>query len=200
MAGPGAVDLATLLDHPRQGSFDAWLDLLSPTCRDAVTLLGLDVHRAHGRPWFFHGSEPVRIRHLPDEKAHRYSALAARALEVVRAWAVRQGGSALPLDYEVPWRFAVAVLRDQEQVARYGLAHLVALANHEGEWLGDWVAEYVDTPAVRAVVAGDVAVARELGIRVAPAFVVGGQRLEGGDVVDLTASLEEALLRRRGAR
>ncbi len=196
MAGRDAGDLAPLLAHPRRGAFDLWVDLLSPTCRDAVALLGLDGASRAGRPWCFHGTLPVRLRHLPDDHLHPHAGLAARAVEVVRAWAVRQRSQSLPLDYEAPWRFAIAVLQDQDAVARFGLPQLVALADHEGEWVGDWVAEFAGHPAVREQVAADAAAARDLGVRIPPAYLVGTQLVRGDDLADVTARVEGLLVDR----
>lgn len=173
-----------------------WVDLLSPICREAVSLLGLDTTRRGARPWCFHGTLPVRLRHLPDRTAHPRAGQAARAVEVVRAWAVQQHSTSLPLDYEAPWRFALAVLHDQDGVARYGLPQLVALADREGEWVADWVAEHVDHPAVHEQVAADEAAARSIGVTTAPAYLVGTQLVRGTDLADVTARVEGLLVDR----
>ena len=166
-------DLEKLLLFDRAVEFDVWLDPLSPATSLLLPYLDLDGHTNGGRPWRFRGSQDVGLRLLPDPD-DALSCVAARCILAVRAWAVRRaaGDNLIPMDYDLPWAYLGAMLRDIRSVRTVGLPHLVSLAGREGEWLGDWVAEYRDSDAVRSALAAEIEEATALGVTDAPTIIV----------------------------
>ena len=171
----GSLPLAELLAFEREAAVELWLDPLSLATTVIMPELDLDGHSHGGRPWRLAGRHEVRLRLLPDPDDEA-STLAARAVLAARAWAVmREHGDPGPgMDYEIPWSLTASLVRDEVAVRTYGRQHLIVLAAREGDWLGDWVAEYVDDPAVFAALAAEAAVAVTRGVQFAPAVTVGG--------------------------
>jgi len=127
-------------------------------------------------PWRIDGRTTVMLRHHPRAE-HPHAHLAARAVEAARAWAIAQGAGSLPLDYDLPWRFAAAIVAQSEAVASRGLAQLTILGDREGDWLGEWLSTHIADPAVHARVDADLTAAENLQIPQAPTVVVRGLRL-----------------------
>lgn len=165
-------DLVTLLAAPRPGSFDFWLDAASAQCGEALQAVDIDGRRHGGLPFRFAGRTLVRMRHLPgDDNAFGL----ACGLEAARAWAVEQmaGNTLVRMDYDVPWTLAVGLAR-KAATARPTLSDLLSLSTREGDWLTDFVGNYADHPAVRALVESDLAEAAAAGITAAPAITISG--------------------------
>jgi hypothetical protein len=184
----------SLLNFERPTAFDLWLDPLSPATGLLLPYLHLDGHANGGRPWRFRGYDEVGLRLLP-EPGDKESALAARCIIAVRAWAVKEEASSdlIPMDYDLPWAYLGNILRDSRTVRTHGLPHLVALAGREGNWLGDWVAEYREHPAIYSVLAAEAEAAKLDGITETPAVRIGSWLYEPSrmpdDIADQLAKL-----------
>jgi hypothetical protein len=76
------------------------------------------------------------------------------------------------------------MLRDIGSVRGIGLPHLVSLAGREGEWLGDWVAEYRESPEVHAALAAERVAATTIGITEAPSILVADAVYEPASMPD----------------
>jgi hypothetical protein len=178
-------DLVSLLSFERPTAFDLWLDPLSPATGLFLPYLHLDGHANGGRPWRFRGYDEVGLRLLP-EPGDKLSALTARCIIAVRAWAVNEEASSdlIPMDYDLPWAYLANILRDTQTVRTHGLPHLVALAGREGNWLGDWVAEYREHPAVHSVLASEAESARLDGVTETPTVRVGSWLYEPSRMPD----------------
>ena len=166
-------DLAALLAFQRPTSLEVWIDPLSPATALLLPYLDLDGHAHGGRPWRFRGHDEVAMRLLP-EPGDEMSALAARCILTVKAWAVEQSGGnqLVPMDYDLPWGYLGSLLRDLDAVRARGLPHLVALAGREGDWLGDWVAEYREHPAIHDALNLELETARAESITESPSLCV----------------------------
>lgn len=178
-------DLESLLAFRRPCLVDFWLDPVSPATALLLPHLDLDGLAHDGQPWRFRGHSLVGLRLLP-EPGDDVSALVSRSLLALRAWAVHREGDddIVPMDYDLPWSFLAAVQRDLAAVRQFGLPHLVALAGREGDWLGDWLAEFWDDPAVHEELGREVESAHALGVTQAPCVVVGHQRFEAETMPD----------------
>ncbi|HVQ19161.1 MAG TPA: hypothetical protein VMT27_09040 [Actinomycetes bacterium] len=173
--GHDEPDLTALLAVRHPAAFTVWLDPLSSATVLLLPYLDLDGHTNGGRPWRFRGHDDVAMRLLPDPN-DELSHLAARCILAVRAWAVHRaaGDTLVPMDYDLPWGYLGSILRDIQSVRTQGLPHLVALAGREGDWLGDWVAEYRDHPAVLTALDRERESARMTGITDPPTVDLGG--------------------------
>ncbi|MFZ0322797.1 MAG: hypothetical protein WAN48_01565 [Actinomycetes bacterium] len=181
----GVPPLGELLAVERQAAVDLWVDPLSLATGVILPELDLDGHAHGGRLWRLLGRYEIRLRLLPDP-ADEASMLAARALLAARAWAVmREHGDPGPgMDYEIPWSLLASLVRDEAAVRSFGRQHLIVLAAREGDWLGDWVAEYVDDPSVVAALAAEVEDARAAGINEVPTIVAGDLRFDPATMPD----------------
>jgi hypothetical protein len=155
---------------------DLWLDPVSPASQVLMPFLDLDGHAHGGQPWRFRGRHCVGLRPVAD-RDDPVSGLVARCIVAVRAWAFQREGDdeIVLMDYDVPWSFLAGVQRDLTAVRQHRLSHLVALAGHEGDWLGDWLAEYHDHPAVHAAVDAEAAAATASGVDATPAITARGE-------------------------
>ena len=187
--------LPDLLAHRRAAAVDLWLDPASPATALLMPYLDLDGHANGGRPWRFRGHDLVGLRLLPGP-GDPVSTLVARCVLAVRAWAVgREGDDHLvPMDYDLPWSYLSAVQQDLAAVRAYGLPHLVALAGRHGDWLGDWVAEAHDHPAVHQAVADEVTAAAQAGVVEPPCVMVGTRQFAAAAMPDDVHEQVAALL------
>ena len=178
-------DLAPLLAFRRACLVDFWLDPVSPATALLLPHLNLDGLAHEGQPWRFRGRSLVGLRLLPapDDDVGR---LVARSILALRAWAVHREGDndIVPMDYDLPWSYLAAVQRDLTAVREFGLPHLVALAGREGDWLGDWLAEFWDDPAVHDELDREATAAHALGVIEAPCIVVGQYRFDAATMPD----------------
>ena len=181
----GSPPIAELLAFEREAAVELWLDPLALATSVIMPELDLDGHSHGGRPWRLVGHYEVRLRLLPDPEDEA-SMLAARAVLAARAWAVmREHGDPGPgMDYEIPWSLTASLVRDEVTVRTYGRQHLVVLAAREGDWLGDWVAEYVDDPAVVDALAQERVMALARGVQLAPAVTIGGLLFDADTMPD----------------
>jgi hypothetical protein len=180
---PEGID--ALVAARRPCPVDLWVDPVSPTTAVLMPFLDLDGRDHGGQLWRFRGRTLVGLRLLVDA-ADPLSGLVARCLVAARAWAVRREGAdeIVLMDYELPWSLLASAQRDLASVREFGLSHLVALAGHEGDWLGDWVAEYHDHPAVHHAVAEEAAAAAGVGVTSTPTVVVGDVVFEAATMPD----------------
>ncbi|MEO8328783.1 MAG: hypothetical protein ABI586_02145 [Candidatus Nanopelagicales bacterium] len=178
-------DLISLLSFERPTAFDIWLDPLSPATALFLPYLHLDGHAHGGRPWRFRGHDEVGMRLLP-EPGDEIGAVAARCIVAVRAWAVQQEANStlVPMDYDLPWAYLGNLLRDIGTVRSLGLPHLVALAGREGNWLGDWVAEYREDPVIHSALAAEAESARLDGVTETPTVHIGSWLYESSRMPD----------------
>ena len=160
----------------RTCDIDLWLDPASPSTLVLMPFLDLDGHAHGGQPWRFLGRHCVGLRLLANPN-DAVSGLVARCIVAVRSWAFQREGDdeIVLMDYDLPWSYLAAIQRDLVSVREYQLPHLVALAGHEGDWLGDWVAQYHDHPAVHRAVNQESAAAAAAGVGAAPAVTAGGR-------------------------
>jgi hypothetical protein len=188
-------DLAQLLAQRRTSSISVWVDPISPATGLFLPYLDIDGHSNGGRPWRFRGHHEVQLRLLPDP-SDQLSDLVARCIVAVRAWAVLRGAGdeLVPMDYDVPWSYLFQLQRNLPALRQQGLPYLVATAGRDGDWLGDWVSEYFDAPAVHAAVARDGATANALSIREAPTVMVGGTVFRAEEMPDDIDTQIEQLL------
>jgi hypothetical protein len=188
-------DLTALLNVRRNSPIRLWVDPVSPATGLFLPYMDIDGHSNGGRPFRFRGRYEVELRTLPDP-TDELSDLVARCIHAVRAWAVlRNGGDQLiPMDYDAPWGYLFRLQRDLETVRDRGLPHLVAMAGRDGEWLGDFVAEFFDAPEVRASVAEDRGLAMALGITTAPSIQVSNYVFRSEEMPDDIDDQVETLL------
>jgi hypothetical protein len=181
----GSVDLERLLSHEHAVRFDVWLDPVSPATTLLLPYLHLDGRTHGGRPWRFRGRDDVGLR-LVSAADDDVSSLAVRCILSVRAWAVAQeaGDDLVPMDYELPWSYLGDILRDLAGVRQRGLPHLVALAGREGEWLGNWVAQYHDHPSIIEAEARGLTAAQQLSVIDLPTVIVASHRYEAATMPD----------------
>lgn len=185
-------DLAALLDEHRPSRLHLWLDPASPATALFLPYLDIDGHAHGGRPWRFRGRHEVELRLLPDP-TDALSLLTARCVLAVRAWAVLRnaGDELVPLDYDTPWSYLHHLQRDLATLRERELPHLVATAGRDGEWLGDWVAEYFDAPEIHAALRADQVRAEALGITAPPSLLVGESVYRAEQMPDDIASQVE---------
>lgn len=194
MNRPGP-DLPRLLQPTGAYPIDLWLDPLSPATAVIMPHLDLDGGSHGGRPWRFRGEVPVGLRLLPDP-GDSLAQLAACCLLAARAWAVQREGDDLivPMDYDLPWGLLATIQEDLPGARADGLPHLVALAGRQGDWLGDWVAEYCQHPAVRAALEAERADAAAAGVAEVPTVVVADTRFGPAEMPDDVAQQVASLV------
>ena len=196
---PGVVgehpDLDYLLGVRRNSPIRMWVDPVSPATGLFLPYLDIDGHANGGRPYRFRGRHEVELRVLPDP-TDELSDVTSRCLHAIRAWAVLRnaGDQLIPMDYDVPWGYLVNLQRDLGSLRERGLPHLVALAGREGEWMGDFVAEFFDAPEVVASVAEDRSLALALGITAAPSIQVSNYIFRAEEMPDNIDDQVEQLL------
>ncbi|MFF3005848.1 DsbA family protein [Kitasatospora sp. NPDC057940] len=152
-----------------------WCDLQCPDCRTALD----DVRALRAR---YGDALPVEVRHFPLEK-HKHAYAAAEAAEEAFA----QG---------LGWPFVEALLARVEELDARGQQVLLEVARAVGV-----DAEEVDTALIDGrhmlTVDADQAEGRAIGVTGTPTYVIGGQRLDGGQSQDglrdrIVAAIEAA--------
>ncbi|MET9291938.1 DsbA family protein [Streptomyces sp. NPDC003077] len=143
---------------PHAPVLDVWCELQCPDCHAALEDLRLLRERYGDRL-------EIRLRHFPLSK-HRHAYAAAQAAEE----AAVQGRQA---------EYAAAVLARTEELDRRGEKLLLEVAADLG-----LDAEEMDTALVDGrhllIVDADQAEGQAIGVRGTPTYVVGGERLDGG--------------------
>lgn len=179
------ADLTTLLAYRRPSAISVWVDPVSPATGLFLPYLDIDGHAHGGRPWRFRGHHEVELRLLP-EADDPFGQVVAQCILAVRAWAVLRGAGdeLIPMEYDVPWGYLFHLQRDLRSLRELGLPHLVATAGRDGEWLGNWVSEYFDSPEVRAAVDKDRAAANALSISNGPSVMVRGTIFRAEEMPD----------------
>ncbi len=188
-------DLATLLAYRRPSPISIWVDPVSPATGLFLPYLDIDGHSHGGRPWRFRGHHEVELRLLP-EADDPFGQLVAQCVLAVRAWAVLRGAGdeLIPMEYDVPWGYLFNLQRDLHSLRELGLPHLVATAGRDGDWLGNWVSEYFDSPEVHAAVDKDRAAANALSIGAAPSCMVRGTIFRAEEMPDdIDAQIDQLL-------
>ncbi|MFJ9694619.1 DsbA family protein [Kitasatospora sp. NPDC101183] len=152
-----------------------WCDLQCPDCRTALD----DVRALRAQ---YGDALPVEVRHFPLEK-HKHAYAAAEAAEEAFA----QG---------LGWPFVEALLARAEELGERGQEVLLEVAREVGV-----DAEEVDTALVDGrhmlTVDADQAEGKAIGVTGTPTYVIGGQRLDGGQSQEglrerITAVIEAA--------
>ncbi|MEV7354688.1 MULTISPECIES: DsbA family protein [unclassified Kitasatospora] len=152
-----------------------WCDLQCPDCRTALD----DVRALRAR---YGDALPVEVRHFPLEK-HKHAYAAAEAAEEAFA----QG---------LGWPFVEALLARVEELDARGQQVLLEVARAVGVDV-----EEVDTALIDGrhmlTVDADQAEGRAIGVTGTPTYVIGGQRLDGGQSQDglrdrIVAAIEAA--------
>ncbi|MEU8568391.1 DsbA family protein [Streptomyces pathocidini] len=149
---------------------DVWCDLQCTDCRTALE----DLRALRAR--YGDGLE-LRLRHFPLEK-HRHAYAAAQAAEE----AAERGRG---------WAYAEAVLGRAEELGVRGEKVLLEVASELG-----LDAEEIDTALIDGrhllIVDADQAEGKAIGVTGTPTYVIGGERLDGGQSQDgLRARIEE---------
>ncbi|MEU6487713.1 DsbA family protein [Streptomyces sp. NPDC046887] len=149
---------------------DFWCELQCPDCRSALADLGALRERYGDRL-------EVRLRHFPLEK-HKHAYAAAQAAEE----AFTQGKG---------WAYTEAVLGATEELASGGTPFLVRTADRLGLDGEEFDTALIDGRHLLAVDA-DQAEGRAIGVTGTPTYVIGGERLDGGQSQEgLRARIEE---------
>ncbi|KJS57208.1 DsbA family protein [Streptomyces rubellomurinus] len=135
-----------------------WCDLQCPDCRTALD----DVRALRAQ---YGDALPVELRHFPLEK-HKHAYAAAEAAEEAFA----QG---------LGWPFVEALLARTEELGAGGQKVLLDVAREVGVDV-----EEVDTALIDGrhmlTVDSDQAEGKAIGVKGTPTYVIGGQRLDGG--------------------
>ncbi|KNB49814.1 DsbA family protein [Streptomyces caatingaensis] len=144
---------------PSSVVLDVWCDLACTDCRAALE----DLRALRAR---YGDRMEIRLRHFPLAK-HPHAYAAAQAAEE----AAVQG---------LGWPYAEAVLARAEELAGRGEKLLVAVAEELGVDAGE-----VDTALIDGrhmlVVDADQAEGKAIGVTGTPTYVIGGERLDGGE-------------------
>lgn len=153
---------------------DVWCELQCPDCRTALE----DLRALRAR---YGDRLELRLRHFPLEK-HKYAYAAAQAAEE----ALVQGKG---------WSYTEAVLGRVEELEARGEALLLEVARELG--LDD---EEFDTALIDGrhllIVDADQAEGKALGVTGTPTYMIGGERLDGGQSQEgLRARIEEIVER-----
>ncbi|MER7584259.1 DsbA family protein [Kitasatospora sp. NPDC097691] len=139
-----------------------WCDLQCPDCRTALD----DVRALRAQ---YGDALPVELRHFPLEK-HKHAYAAAEAAEEAFA----QG---------LGWPFVEALLARVEELDARGQQVLLDVAREVGADV-----EEVDTALVDGrhmlIVDADQAEGKAIGVTGTPTYVIGGERLDGGQSQD----------------
>ncbi len=144
-------------DTPR-AVLDVWCELQCPDCHQALE----DIRALRAR---YGDRLEIRLRHFPLEK-HKHAYAAAQAAEE----AAGQG---------IGWPYAEAVLARTEELTARGEKVLLDVARELG--LDD---EEIDTALIDGrhtlIVDADQAEGKAIGVTGTPTYVIGGERLDGG--------------------
>lgn len=143
--------------RPHRAVLEFWCDLQSPNCRGALD----DIRALRAR---YGASLKVELRHFPPT-GHRHAAAAAQAAEE----ALAQGRG---------WPYAEAVLARAGELAKRGEKVLVETARELGLDADEVETALIDGRHFLSV-DSDLAEGAAIGVTAAPAFVIGGVRLEG---------------------
>ncbi|WP_256105896.1 DsbA family protein [Streptomyces sp. ODS05-4] len=157
------------MDHS-PAVLDFWCELQCPDCRTALA----DLHALRER---YGDRLEVRLRHFPLEK-HKHAYAAAQAAEE----AFTQGKG---------WAYTEAVLETTGDLAARGEPYLVRTAEALGLDAEEFDTALIDGRHLLAVDA-DQAEGRAIGVTGTPTYVIGGERLDGGQGQEgLRARIEE---------
>ncbi|MFI5964314.1 DsbA family protein [Streptomyces asoensis] len=149
---------------------DIWCELQCPDCRTALDDLRALRERYGDR------LEP-RLRHFPLEK-HKHAFAAAQAAEE----ALEQGQG---------WPYIEAVLGRAEELDRGGEPLLVEIARELGLDAEEFDTALIDGRHI-LIVDADQAEGKAIGVTGTPTYVIGGERLDGGNSQDgLRERIEE---------
>ncbi|MEV4434268.1 DsbA family protein [Streptomyces sp. NPDC049585] len=144
--------------HTSPVVLDVWCELQCPDCHQALE----DIRALRAR---YGDRLEIRLRHFPLEK-HKHSYAAAQAAEE----AAEQGKG---------WAYAEAVLARTADVASHGEKVLLEVARELG-----LDAEEIDTALIDGrhtlTVDADHAEGRAIGVTGTPTYVIGDERLDGG--------------------
>ncbi|MBT3151984.1 DsbA family protein [Streptomyces sp. CHD11] len=138
---------------------DIWCELQCPDCRGALD----DLRALRAR--YGDGLE-LRLRHFPLAK-HKHAFAAAQAVEE----ALEQGQG---------WAYAEAVLGRVEELDRRGEEFLVEVARDLGLDAGEFDTALIDGRHI-LIVDADQAEGKAIGVTGTPTYVIGGERLDGGE-------------------
>ncbi|MEV5609804.1 DsbA family protein [Streptomyces sp. NPDC052225] len=141
---------------------DVWCELQCPDCRTALD----DVRALRER---YGDRIDLRLRHFPLEK-HKHSFAGAQAVEE----AFEQGKG---------WAFVEAVLGRVEEFDRAGEPFLVEVARELGLDAEEFDTALVDGRHI-LIVDADQAEGKAIGVTGTPTYVIGGERLDGGQSQD----------------
>ncbi|MFE0104258.1 DsbA family protein [Streptomyces sp. NPDC059009] len=142
----------------RPVTVDVWCELQCPDCRTALD----DVRALRER---YGDRVELRLRHFPLEK-HKHSFAAAQAAEE----ALVQGQG---------WPYVEAVLGRVEELDRKGEPLLVEAARELGLDAEEFDTALIDGRHI-LIVDADQAEGKAIGVTGTPTYVVGGERLDGG--------------------
>ncbi|MGH4030599.1 DsbA family protein [Actinomycetota bacterium Odt1-20B] len=142
----------------RPVTVDVWCELQCPDCRTALD----DVRALRER---YGDRVELRLRHFPLEK-HKHSFAAAQAAEE----ALVQGQG---------WPYVEAVLGRVEELDRKGEPLLVEVARELGLDAEEFDTALIDGRHI-LIVDADQAEGKAIGVTGTPTYVVGGERLDGG--------------------
>ncbi|GHF83191.1 DSBA oxidoreductase [Streptomyces griseosporeus] len=137
---------------------DVWCELQCPDCRTALD----DVRALRAR---YGDRLEVRLRHFPLEK-HKHAFAAAQAAEE----AAEQGQG---------WPYVEAVLARVEELDRRGEPFLVEVAGELGLDAEEFDTALIDGRHI-LIVDADQAEGKAIGVTGTPTYVIGGERLDGG--------------------
>ncbi|MGV9277926.1 DsbA family protein [Streptomyces griseosporeus] len=137
---------------------DVWCELQCPDCRTALD----DVRALRAR---YGDRLEVRLRHFPLEK-HKHAFAAAQAAEE----AAEQGQG---------WPYVEAVLARVEELDRQGEPFLVEVAGELGLDAEEFDTALIDGRHI-LIVDADQAEGKAIGVTGTPTYVIGGERLDGG--------------------
>ncbi|MDQ0785955.1 DsbA family protein [Streptomyces sp. B3I8] len=149
---------------------DVWCELQCPDCRRSLE----DLHALRAR---YGDRLELRLRHFPLEK-HKHAFAAAQAAE--EAAAQGQG-----------WPYVEAVLARVQELERTGEPFLVDVARELGLDAEEFDTALIDGRHI-LIVDADQAEGKAIGVTGTPTYVIGGERLDGGQSQEgLRARVEE---------
>lgn len=144
---------------PTTVALDVWCELQCSDCRAALD----DIRTLRAR---YGDRLDVRLRHFPLEK-HKHAFAAAQAVEE----AAEQGRA---------WPYVEAVLGRVEELDRTGEAFLVEVARELGLDTEEFDTALIDGRHI-LIVDADQAEGKAIGVTGTPTYVIGGERLDGGE-------------------
>ena len=154
----------------RRVGLDVWCDLQCTDCRAALA----DLRALRAR---YGDALDIQLRHFPKEK-HQHALAAAQAYEEAYA----QGRA---------WPYAEAVLARAEGLEAEGEPVLLTVARELGLDAAEMDTALIDGRHL-LIVDSDHAEGRAIGVTGIPTYVIGGERLDGGeDQTGLRERIEE---------